>query len=394
MWLFYFCALIPIAIGAFLLFKDKQVVWWEWLISAAVAFLLAAIIHGFAVWGMTSDIETWSGRVTKVSHYPQWIEEYRQEHSETYYTGTGKNRTSHTRTWYTTEHETHYEHWVATRDFGSYDDTINIEHPEFVEIGYKFGNRLFDDGNQSTSHWGGKFDGGDRNIYSIKDVTGYIEPATTTKSFENRIKAAPSVFSFSKVPTNITVYSWPNNPDWRRSERLCGTASVLIDRYKWDCLNTALGATKKVNLVMVGFGIKDSSYGHWQQAKWIGGKKNDLVITFGGATHSNPAQWVYVFGWTESELVKKNLESLLMEYPMNDNIIPLIAKEVSQNYIKKDWHKFDYITLDPPAWSYWVYFITMILTQGGLYWYFHTNEFDKDNDTTFGRVNSYMRYGR
>lgn len=378
MWLFYFCALLPVLIGAILLWKDEQVVWWEWLIGSASAFALAGLIHLVALHGLTSDIETWSGQITKVSHYPRWVEEYEEMHSEQVASGTDKdgNTTYTTHIYFTTEHATHYEQWIAFRDFGAYADQDNIQQHEFNEIGGKFGGTIFKDGNQSNSH-GGHFDGGDNSINSVNDITKWIEPVTSLRSFENRVKAAPSVFSFSKVPTNINVYPWPTNPNWRKSDRLLGTAIVLVNQYKWDCLNSTLGSFKKVNLIMVGFGKQGDEYGHWQQAKWVGGKKNDLVITFGGGTRKKPAEWVYVFGWTENELVKKNIESLLMEYPINDDLIPLISAEVTKHYVKKDWHKFDYISIQPPGWSYWLYFILMILSQSGLYVYFHSNEFSE-----------------
>lgn len=377
MWVFYVCAIFPVLIGAFFLWKDEQVTWVEWLCGAAASFILAGILHGCAIYGMTADIETWSGVITKVSHCPRWVERYTETHSETVDDGNGK---SHTRTWTTTEYDTHFEHWTATRDFGSYSDQENIEESLFREVTHKFGGRIGEDGTQSYDHWDGSVSSGDRNIYSAYNNTGYVYPVTTTKHFENRIKAAPTVFSFSKVPTNISVYPWPENPDWMHSDRLVGTASVLVNHYKWDCMNTSLGPRKRVNVILVGFGDVPTDYGQYQQAKWIGGKKNDLVICFGGATRTETAKWTYVFGWTESELVKKNLQTLLLDHPINDDLIFLIAEEVSKNYVIKDWHKFDYITLDPPTWSYWVFFIFMILTQGGLYIYFHKNEFSKRNN--------------
>ena len=79
MWIFYVCALIPVIVGAVLFWKDEEVCWWEWLISSGVAFLLAGIFQLLAAWGMTSDVETWSGQVVKVSHHPQWVEEYEEE---------------------------------------------------------------------------------------------------------------------------------------------------------------------------------------------------------------------------------------------------------------------------------------------------------------------------
>jgi hypothetical protein len=319
------------------------------------------------------------------------VEEYEERHTRQVANGKDKdgNTTYREEVYYTTEHDTHYEHWTVHRDFGAHTDEVRIEESLYNEIYHKFGGKINRTAIQSTSHIGGSYDGGDRNIYITENNTGYIYPVTTIQTCENRIKAAPSVFSFAEVPTNINVYPWPKNPDWMRSDRLCGTASILINTYKWDCLNTRLGSLKRVNLIMVGFPPGNpSDMGQWQQAKWIGGKKNDLVLCFGGATHGKNAEWAYVFGWTEKELVKRNLESILIGNPMNDNILPLIAEEVNKNYVIKDWHKFDYITIEPPAWSYWLYFMLMVLIQGGLFWYFHVNEYDKESA---GKYNPYRR---
>lgn len=374
MWVFYICTLIPITIGLILWWKDTEITLVEWLGGAAASFVVAVIMHLVAFSGMTSDVETWSGQITKVSHYPRWVETYEEEHSET---TTDSKGHSHTRTWTTTEYDTHSEHWGATRNFGNYEDEENIDESLFNEMSHKFGNRVVDDGTQSCSHFGGSRYRGDNGIYSAYDNTGYVYPVTITRTFENRIKAAPTVFSFSKVPTNIAVYAWPENPDWLHSDRLLGTASVLVNHYKWDCMNTSLGSRKKVNVIMVGFGDVSPDMGQYQQAKWIGGKKNDLVICFGGAGKNTAPKWVYVFGWTESGLVKQNITSLVLTHPVDDTLIPLISDEIIKNYQAKDWHKFDYITIDPPGWSYWVYFILMALTQGGLYFYFHSNQFGK-----------------
>lgn len=376
MLLFYVCALIPVAIGAILWWRDKEIVWWEWLIGSIAAFAVAGIMHAVAIIGMTADEETWSGQISKISYFPEWTERYEETHTST---TTDSKGHSHTRTWTTTEYDTHSEHWVAYRDFGTYDDDVNIEHQTYNEIAVKFGGTQHKDGEQSNDHFGGTCSSGDDSIYSVDNVNGYVSPVTTTRRFENKIKAAPTLFSFSKVPTNIDVYPWPDNPDWMHSDRLLGTASVLVDHYKWDCMNSSLGPRKKVNVIMVGFTAdKSMDYGHYQEAKWIGGKKNDLVITFGGGSTTKPATWAYVFGWTESDLVKEDIQSMLLSHPINNDLIPLISKEIIANYKIKDWHKFDYISIEPPTWSYWVYFISMIVVQGGLYLFFQFNDQGKD----------------
>lgn len=388
MWFFYLFALIPVAVGAYLFYKKDTIVWGEWLGGSAAAFILAGIMHFVAIRGMTDDMETWSGYITKVSHHPEWVEHWVQTHTETYTTGSGKDARTHTRTWTTDEYDTHPEHWVAHRDFGTLLDEAEIEEAVFHSLSKKFGGRVFTDGLQSLNH-GGRRHRGDRNIYSVNNDKGYIAPVTTIQRFENRIKASPTVFSFATVPTNINVHPWPSNDDWMKSDRLLGTASVLIDTYKFDCMNSLLGPRKKVNVIMVGFANEGSEYGQWQQAKWIGGKKNDLVLCFGGATTKKKADWSYVFGWTENELVKKNLQSILMSHPINNDILPLITEEINQNYKIKDWSKFDYISIQPPTWSYWTFIILLALTQTGLYIWFHSNEFHKGG--MMGRVSNYYR---
>lgn len=377
MWFFYLCCIIPISIGLYFLYKNKSVIWQEWVSGSLAAFLLAAICHGIAIIGMTNDVETWSGKVLKVSHHPEWVEHWVQTHSETYTSGTGNNQTTHTRTWTTDEYDTHYEHWIAHRDFGEIQDTIIIDKETYDYIAELFGNEIIKDGLQKFNKINGSFHKGDRNIYSVNNNTGYIVPTTTIKTFDNRIKASPTVFSFTKVPDDINVYDWPENNNWMYSERLLGTAKEFIDLYKFDCMNSYLGPFKKVNVIMIGFDNEGSEYGLWQQSKWIGGKKNDLVLCFGGATKTTKPQWAYVFGWTENEIVKKNLESILIDNIINDDILPLIQKEIYKNYVIKDWSKFDYISIDPPTWSYVVFIIALIISQTSFYVWFHKNEYNK-----------------
>ena len=118
--------------------------------------------------------------------------------------------------------------------------------------------------------------------------------------------------------------------------------------------------------------------GQYQEAKWIGGKKNDLVICFGMSKKANvkkdkPA-WVYVFGWTEKELVKKNIVSELYKGNLGSKL-NYIENEIEKNYEIKEWEKLNYISITPPTWGYIVLIIVMIITQVGYYIWAHQNEY-------------------
>lgn len=359
MLLSYLIALIPVVVGASLYIWRKEIVWWEWAISTVAGFLTALIFNCIAVAGMTTDFETWSGQVTVTIRHPEWVEEYQVAIYKTVH----KTRTSEGKTEsYTEEEFDHYE--TRYRKHHEYFDikdtlsqTLEITRERYDQICQTFGGFEKEDGHNSG------FYSGDPLIYPSRNKTGFIHPTTATRMWENKVKASPSVFSYVKVD-DPNVFEYPQNTSPWRSNRLLGSAAT-IPIAEFDKINSKLGPTKKVNIIMVGFpDDADSSMAQLQEAKWIGGKKNDLVLCYGGSP-----RWTYVFGWTEEELVKKNLQTILLTHPIDDNILPLIEEEVGKNYKLKDWSKFDYLSVEPPAWSYSILIIVMVLTQAG-FWVF------------------------
>jgi hypothetical protein len=384
---FYIIALVPTIIGLILFILNKRVNWVECIIGTALAFLVSGIMHFTAVTSMVDDIECFSGQITHTAHFPQWAEEwqeaiYRTEH---YTTGYGKNRQSHTRrvfSHYETRHTTHSEHYVAYLYFGEISEEKDICIATFNDIKKNFGNVVEDGGTQSFHH-GGKFDGGDRKIYRASNKTGYIYPVTTTRHFENRVKAAPSKFSFVSVPSNAPVYNWPVNSNYMVSDRLINEPRISI--LEFDRMNSRLGPKKFVNVIMINFGDNKRSIAELQRSKFIGGKKNDLVLCYGQVNSNNVPAWAMVFGWSESDQCKRNLEIILLEHSISDAILPLIEQEILVGYVIKEWSKFDYLSVEPPKWAYWVLAIVMIITQTIFWIWSSCNEFDKDG--------SFNKYG-
>jgi hypothetical protein len=374
MWLAYAIALIPIVVGSVFFAFSPKVVWWEWLLAAGAGLILAGVFHTVAIKSMTVDTETWSGRVTEVVHYPEWIEEYEEEHTRTVDDGVDSdgNSQSHTETYTTTEHRTHHESWERHDDFGKIDRTLQIDRGEFDDVSRQFGGQV----DVEKPHKSG-FDGGDPNVYHVKNRTGVIIPLTIIQTWENRVKAAPSCFSYPKVPESAKVFEWPKNPDTRVSERVMGIARNRFSTLKWDQMNSRLGPSSRVNLIVVGFDSDDSGLGQTQEAKWVGGKKNDLVLCYGCSDRSSKATWTYVFGWTEREEVKKSLQTLLLTSDLNDDLLPRIEAEVAKDYRLKDWSKFDYIRVEPPTWAYLALLGVMIVVQAGVWTWAFLNDAEK-----------------
>ena len=84
-----------------------------------------------------------------------------------------------------------------------------------------------------------------------------------------------------------------------------------------------------------------------------------------------------------NEIVKRNLESILLKGPVDQLILPKIQNEVMKNYKLKDWKKFNYISIEPPLWSYLVMLAVLTITQGGFLAWGVFNRYTKDCDTTW-----------
>ena len=174
----------------------------------------------------------------------------------------------------------------------------------------------------------------------------------------------------------MPVYEWPSNPNWLVSDRLIGESRISV--LEFDRFNSRLGPVKKANVIMINFKNRDRSIAEFQRAKFIGGKKNDIVVCYGGIGTNGIASWSSCFGWSESEICKRNIETLILSNPINNGILTIIEKEIRANYVKKDWTKWNYIQIDPPTWSWWTLIIVMAITQTIFWLWANANEFSKD----------------
>jgi hypothetical protein len=401
---FYVFAIIPFLVGGLMWATGKKVVWWEWIAGTVIGFTMAGAFHWMAMKGQTDDKETWSGQIVSGRHVARWqeyyeeaiyrTEYYTERESYTYYSGSGKNRSSHTGYRTVTKSRQVFDHWEGRRRW--HDDTYSLESN--ISTSYSTDNADFykkarswdgahpTPGRRTTGEHNSKMIGGDPNDYLIRN-TGYVWPVTKLVTFENRIKATPTVFSYAKVPEGMKVFGYPANGNPFSSDRLVGSAAV-IDLFQFDQMNARLGPTKKVNVILVGMGDRDSMSGQWQEAAWIGGKKNDVVICWGGV-NTKPT-WVRAFGWTESKLCLRNLETIVLENGVTVATLPAIEKEIKLNYVIKDWHKFDYIRVPAPMWSIVTYLCVALVCQALFWWWANANEFTKE--TIYAGLRPRYRY--
>ncbi|MFA5313835.1 MAG: hypothetical protein WC375_11085 [Methanomassiliicoccales archaeon] len=347
---FWICTFVIMFFGIWLTISSSKITWIEWAITFVVSFAVTGIFHLCAVSGMQADNEIWSGQIVKAVYYPEWVERYTEHHSGR----VGSGASAHTIYWTDSHLRTHHEKWEAeTSLFIAY----GISESFYKEICKNFASLVTEQPQK------GGFVSGDKNVYASYNKTKYIYPTTDVKSWANKVRAAPSKFSFPKIDrTKVPVFEYPLTTDWLRSKRLLGTAGNTVTLLEFDRMNALLNPYKEVNVILIGFGDKESELGSLQEAYWLRGKKNDLVLCYGGKDPLKPS-WAYVFGWTEVKVVKDNLRQILLKNEIDDTILPLIEAEIRQNYKIKDWSQLDYIKVEPPRWVYYVYFTLIGLTQ-------------------------------
>jgi len=363
MYALYLIGMLPILVGIVLLALGKGESWQNWLITSVIGLVTAGTFQIALYYGMAGDSQVYSGQVTGTKHFAAWTEYYEEA---VYRTVTSRDSKGNT-----TSREV-FDHWEPETRYhpDTYTDYSNIKREYDVDEGTynwtrdKFGGAHPVPGDRTTMEHDSHMISGDPNDYEAPNQTGYNIPVTDVRTWYNKVKCCPSVFSYAPPPKKVMVYPYPYPTNPFQSNRLLGTAAN-VNLLLFDQMCARMGPLKKVNLIIVGFGDKDSSYSHYQEAAWVGGKKNDLVLCYGG--DSAAPSWTYCFGWTESALVKRNLETLALTQGVTTATLPALETEIMTNYKLKDWHKFDYLTVEPPMWSYFAMFFAMLAGQA-VFW--------------------------
>ena len=371
--IFYLLSLIPILAWALQWYFNHKVIWKEAAIGAGAALVVATIFHliGASDAFVPSDTETWSGRVHYAQYQPRWREQYEEAIYRTYTTTDNKGHvTVHTVfSHWETRRRWHEAQWWVDTELGRF----SIDRGRYLDVLKEFGDFGPVEGDRRTGeHDSHMIEGVAYDDQTINE-NGYVYPVTIRQKFDNRLlKAKGSLYNFEPVSDTqaINLFEWPKNDNRFESDRLLGTANILWDRRNWDQMNAVLGPTKNVNLIAIGFPTGTSlETGMLQEQYWKGGKKNDLVLTFGG----NPQrpEWTYVFGWTEKQAVKRLLENRLRQGEATiEEITSLVEAEYQLLPFEE---KFEYVEIATPWWYYLIFFIVVGVSQGFAHFVFVTN---------------------
>lgn len=346
--------LIPVL--AYIILRDRL----EWRISALAAVICLATASAFwygARSGLMTDVEIWNGKVVSKSS-----EHVSCEHSYSCNCTTdSKGNTSC---------QTCYEHsydvsWFVQTTIGEFTiDRVNRrgteEPPRFTGV---------------------KID----------------EPVAREHYYKSYIKGSNSLFKeyttdpliLAKVPEYPRVY------DYYRIHRVLVNGKVKIPQKDIDLLNDTLnnglkniGTSKEVNVIVIFTDGPDASYIYAIQKKWIGGKKNDVVVVIGTSTYPN-IEWANVFTWARNygnENFQVVLRDRLVDLKTVDSVVlgTTILDTIVTKYDRPHNRSFEYLDnqIVPPTWAIWMAYIFVVLGNIGAV-IFQLTLLDKNRD--YGR---------
>lgn len=352
--------LIPIIIGVFFYFVySKRITVIEGLSPLLLGVLLIFFSKSCSVSRQTSDIEYLNGHLVSATYYEDWTEP-----KTCYYTtcsGSGKTRVCVTHSYSCPQY--HEEYWEVEDDRGytwritekQYDHYVKLWNNEkFIELNRNYTSG--DDGDAYTTH----FD------YNYK----HISLTTTSHRYENKVQASHSLFKIPEVTEeeadSLGLFDYPEIISFKQ-KRLLGIKDPKAER-KLQIMNAMLGKKKQVNSYLLVFKGKPSKYGDLQERYWMGGNKNEFNVIL-GLNSKNELDWFKIMTFSESQVLKIEIRNYLAKYKGDKiDLIKLVGfmhREIKSNYVRKNFHDFDYLEVDMTDNEFiWLFIIITIVVVG------------------------------
>ncbi len=370
----YGAIIIPI-IAALILWKfyKHEIVWWEILVPMGASLLLIIVSKLIIETVQVRSEEYWGSIVKETHYYEPWNEYIHRTCTRK----VGKT----TQTYDCSYVQYHPAQYDVTTTSGEY---IGIDKAEYLKLKSRFGNSSFvdmhrryhtKDGDMYKSLW----DGSKENSV----------PATTTHSYENRVKAADaSVFHFKKVTEkhikDFNLQEYPKITEYFNMNAIIGDDNipdVVSANKRLKYLNGKLGPTKEVSMFVVVFKNQPIDASFYQESYWEGVNMNEIVVCI-GINDLREVQWARVISWTHNEGLKIDIRRIV-EDQEKLNLCELIDKSyplIENGFVRRDFHEFDYLTVNPPTWAVILTYLLTIGLNVGISCWVASNEHSETNN--------------
>ena len=339
----YFLLALPLIIGLIskLLLKDKyplQIV----IFTIAISSVISALLWGISRHSLTTDTEIWNGKITSKTRDKVQCRHSYSCNCVTSCSGSGSNQSC------TTICQTCYDHafdidWNLHSTIGSIRiDTIDRQ------------------GLREPPRW-------------TKAMIG--DPAAKTMQFTNYVKAVPeSLFHQDKSSSLEKIPKYPDDVyDYHYVNRAIPIGVKIPDIKEWNhdiaMALRDLGPTRQVNFIVVFTKNPSASFANTINQKWVGGKKNDVIVVIGTPNHPE-ISWVRILSWTDRQDFKVALRDAIFDMGTIDRkkIIDVMVSETKSKFVRKRMRDFEYLKneIHPPMWAIVLGIIISIIITSGI----------------------------
>lgn len=208
------------------------------------------------------------------------------------------------------------------------------------------------------------------------------EPVALEESYINYIKGSPSsIFNKQSLEFakryEVSIPQYPTVYDYHKANRVIPVGLNLDNLAAWnDDLSIALkklGPAKQSNVVIIIAKDKSVEYAEAVNAKWLGGKKNDVLIIMSVDNDKN-ISWVRVFGLTKTTSIKTYLRNDLQDMKVLDRekTIQIISDNVMKYYDRKSMEDFKYLmsNIEISGLAFFLIFLLSVVSSAFLSWIF------------------------
>lgn len=335
------------------IFWKHTVCWKEMGVHIGIMLIFCTGIYFASMYSATMDTEIWSGSVSKKKKERVSCEHSYSCNCRQVSSGSGKNRTT------TTVCDTCYDHSY------DYDWAVYADYGQRVEI-----RRVDRQGTSEPKRW---------SEVNIGD------PMSDTYTFTNYIKAAPdSLFNEQQYCTALPLPNYPDNIyDYYKIDRALSVGGGLKNPKEWSekisQMMRKLGPQARANFVLVAVNSKDPRYAEDLRQKWLGGKKNDVILVLG--MDQNLLQFARVVSWSENKMIHVDLrEGIETAYKGKeidaDGVLAIADKSIRENFRRMKEENYEYLKdeIVPDMTTLIISFILALAASIGLTVFFHKNE--------------------
>ncbi len=343
----WFAMLIPVVFAiALMVFFHHRIAWWEIIIPFVFSAIFIFTAKSVALYSLVYDTEFWTGYVTRANYY----ESYTTRH-----THTSTDSKGHTTTY--TYYIYHPAEWTVEDNNGV---VASIDSRQYNSMKYQWKMETFKPlfhFNQSSS--------GDGNMY-FTDWNGQESTArilSSQHSYSNRVQGCRNVFDFQPVSkeqvAQYHLYNYPYDKEPLACPAVLGQIDVST-QWDWRWMNARLGKTKQIRTWVLLFPNQPVLAGQLQEAYWLRGNKNDLVICLG--LQGNNVSWCHTFSWCDRDKVGSLHEDIEDHFITAKTLDWKRATSFVENTIQNKWHRknfddFNYLTLTVPPWGQWLAYL-------------------------------------